>query len=366
MDDTPHPRGAGQTPIVIRARYRRFIWAGAAVFVAWVIYSAPGALTILLGGSLLALILRYPFEVLSRFMPRRAAVAVILAILALIVVGAAVLLIPPLLSELQAFVRDLPVRTQKADVALRDLITRMVESGALPAGSDLAVSNVQQELLARATRTLSHAFDYALITVRGVFRLVIQAFGVTFVAVYLLLDAPKLKDASIRHSPSRYQDDVRELWEAGGQALSRYLVSLVIVAAVQGTVATAFLWALGVPYPLLLGSWIAATSTIPYIGTWFGGIPAIVMAAFVSPLTALLTFLLFFASTTVVGNIVTPRVQGHAVRVHPVLVLLTVVAAGELFGILGVFLAVPGLAIGRVLFDFLWVRVRTEEDRTVG
>ena len=69
-------------------------------------------------------------------------------------------------------------------------------------------------------------------------------------------------------------------------------------------------------------------------------------------------FLLFFLSTTAIGNVITPRLQGAAVRVHPVLVLLSVIAAGEVFGLVGLFLAVPVLAVGRVLFDFLRQRVR--------
>jgi predicted PurR-regulated permease PerM len=60
----------------------------------------------------------------------------------------------------------------------------------------------------------------------------------------------------------------------------------------------------------------------------------------------------------VIGNIITPRIQAEAVQVHPVLVLLSVVAAGNLFGILGVFLAVPALAVARVLLEFVTRNVR--------
>jgi len=59
-----------------------------------------------------------------------------------------------------------------------------------------------------------------------------------------------------------------------------------------------------------------------------------------------------------VGNLITPRLQGGAVRVHPFLIFLGVVAGGELFGVVGIVLAVPAIAALRVLYDFLRVRLR--------
>ena len=110
----------------------------------------------------------------------------------------------------------------------------MVDAGVLPsnADADVVVLDLQQGILSRASAGVGRVFDHALGTVRGAFGVVIRAFGVVFVAVYLLLDAGKLKAASARYSPPRYRDDVLELWKAAGQSLSRYLVSLLLVAAI--------------------------------------------------------------------------------------------------------------------------------------
>jgi AI-2E family transporter len=63
----------------------------------------------------------------------------------------------------------------------------------------------------------------------------------------------------------------------------------------------------------------------------------------------------------VVGNVLSPRIQGQAVRVPPMLIFLATIVGGELFGLSGVVLAVPTMAVLRVLFDFLRVRLRAEE-----
>ncbi|MFW6074753.1 MAG: AI-2E family transporter, partial [Chloroflexota bacterium] len=118
------------------------------------------------------------------------------------------------------------------------------------------------------------------------------------------------------------------------------------------------LWAIGVPFPLLLGAWVSVTAIIPYLGAFLGAIPAIIIGFLISPLTGVLVIILYIIIQQLESNLLTPQIQGQAVRVHPVIVLLAVIAGSEIDGIRGAVLAVPALAVARVLFDFLAVRLR--------
>jgi predicted PurR-regulated permease PerM len=60
--------------------------------------------------------------------------------------------------------------------------------------------------------------------------------------------------------------------------------------------------------------------------------------------------------------VLTPRIQGEAVRVHPILIFLAVIAGGELFGIFGIVFAVPAVAVLRVLFDFFRARLHVKRN----
>jgi predicted PurR-regulated permease PerM len=91
------------------------------------------------------------------------------------------------------------------------------------------------------------------------------------------------------------------------------------------------------------------------------GIAAVIVALTVSPTTALLTALLFVGIQQLESNFLTPKIQGDTLRVHPILVFLAVIVGGGLGGVFGVIVAVPTLAILRVLFDFLRVRLRTDD-----
>ena len=112
------------------------------------------------------------------------------------------------------------------------------------------------------------------------------------------------------------------------------------------------------PYALLLGAWVSATAIIPYLGAFLGAIPAVILAIlFESPTVAILTVLVYVAIQQLEGNLLTPYIQGQALRVHPIFVLLAVIGGGAIAGIAGVIFAVPALAIVRVLFDFFRARL---------
>lgn len=103
------------------------------------------------------------------------------------------------------------------------------------------------------------------------------------------------------------------------------------------------------------------TAIIPFLGAWLGAIPAVILAFTVSPLTAVVTALLFLAIQQLEGNVLTPRIQGEAVNLPSILIFLGVIAGGEIAGLLGVFFAVPTLAVLRVLFDFFRTRLYTDD-----
>ncbi|MDQ3523710.1 MAG: AI-2E family transporter [Chloroflexota bacterium] len=127
---------------------------------------------------------------------------------------------------------------------------------------------------------------------------------------------------------------------------------------IQGVMAAIGLWLLGVPYFFVLGIWMAVTAILPYIGAFLGGIPAVIIALTISWQLAVVTIVLYVVINQFEGNLITPRIQGNAVRVHPVMIFIAVLLGNALGGILGAIIAVPTLAIVRVLAEFFWVRLR--------
>jgi len=363
-DENPPLIGDGQlTPIVVPRRLGYAAVAAVVLLILFVLWTVPAVITILIGGTAFALLFSYPVRLLDRYMPRPLAVAITLITAIAVTAGALMVAIPPIAAQVTDFATDLPGIVTDAEERIRETAVRWEEEGLLPEDTDEMIGDLEAELGSRATNLIEPVLTGILGQVTGLVGLFITVFGILFVGITLLLDGERLRRRVTLAFPHRYHDDLDQLWNDLGSSMSRYLGGLMAIALIQGALVSVALLFLGVPYALILGVWVAITSIIPYVGAWLGAIPALILAALESPITALWVLLVYFGVQTFEGNVLTPRIQGDAVRVHPIIVLLTVVAVGSLFGIIGVILAVPLLAVARVLFDFLHARVHLQDSQ---
>jgi predicted PurR-regulated permease PerM len=107
---------------------------------------------------------------------------------------------------------------------------------------------------------------------------------------------------------------------------------------------------------------LALLDVIPMIGPIIAGIPAVLLAFTVSPATALWTLVLFLVIQQLQGNFLQPMIQKQAVDVPPAVLLFAVVAAGVLFGFLGVLLAAPLTVVVYVLVQRVYVKTLLGKD----
>jgi len=329
----------------------------ALVLLVFFLHAAPGVIAIAVGGTVLALILSLPVRWLSRLMPRGLAILVTVLLLLGFIALALVLLVPVLIEQLGALVSSIPGIASSLDREFRELLRSLEEGNMLPIAREEVVSNITQDLFGRAQALAQNVLFRITGFVSSLFNLAVLLFGIVFVAIYLLVDVRRIKAAYLRATPARYRRDAGDLWAAFDVSLSRYLGGLALVIVAQGMLSGLALWFLGVPYPLLLGAWVSATAIIPFLGAWLGAIPALVLALLESPTTVVLTALAFLVVQQFESNVLSPRVYGQAVRVHPILVILAVVGGGQIAGLAGAVLAVPMLAVSRVLLDFLRPRL---------
>jgi predicted PurR-regulated permease PerM len=373
------PRGKGReaksgsggylTPIPVSSRvWIGIVVVGVALF-ALLLYAAPTVPAVALGGVALAIVLSFPVRALSHFMPRGLAILLtVVVMLGLISLGF-FFLVPLLIEQLSTLVRNTPRIANSANQFLLDVINALNESQLVPGSDPEAFGRrLVTDLFDRAQNLTENLLRSFLGFVPRVFNFGVTLFGILFVAIYLLVDVRKVKATFLRTAPAHYRHDARDLWEAFGESLSRYLGGLVFVVMIQGVLAAAALYLLGVRYAILLGVWVSVTAIIPYLGAFLGGIPAVIVAlVFGSPhfesstTTAILTIVAYVLIQQLEGNFLTPRIQGQALQVHPILVLLAVIAGGELAGLAGIIFAVPALAVFRVLFDFFRVRLRRRQ-----
>jgi predicted PurR-regulated permease PerM len=361
-------RGMGRrtrtpTPIFVSPRVAVVLSVVGAAALAYVLYAAPSILVVALGGTALAVVLSFPVRALSHVMPRGP--AILLTFLGLLgMVGLALgYLVPLLVQQMSRLIVRTPDIANSANRLLIDAIAFLDRRELLPGSDPEAFGReLVTDLFDRAQSLTENLLRDLIVFIPQVFNFGIILFAVLFVAAYLLVDVRKVKAAYLKAAPKRYRQDARDLWDAFGYSLSRYLGGLLFVAAVQGVLAGVALWILDVPFALLLGVWISITAIIPYLGAFLGAIPAVVLAFFQSPTTGVLAVVAYILIQQLEGNYLTPRIQGQVLHVHPILVLLAVIGGGQLAGLAGVIFAVPTLAVLRVFFDFFRARIRTSPD----
>jgi predicted PurR-regulated permease PerM len=349
------------TPIRISRRTRTALILVVIAVLAYVVYRVPDVLTTTVGGIGLALALSFPVRFLSRFLPRGLAIFFSFLLVVGLVVLAALYLVPLVVEQLASLVSAVPEIANTVGQYLQDALNFLQNRGFLPGDPQQIISRIRDDLVNAAQTVAGTVLSGAFGFVYSTFGFAVTLFGVIFIGAYLLVDVRRVEAAFLRAVPHDYRSDARTLWGAFGYSLSKYLGGLAFVVAIQGAISAVGLFLLGVPYALVLGAFVSVTAVIPYLGAWLSAIPAVIVALTVSPTTALLTALLFLGIQQLEGNFLTPKIQGDTLHVHPILVFLAVIVGGGLGGIFGVIVAVPALAVLRVLFDFFRVRLRTDE-----
>jgi predicted PurR-regulated permease PerM len=348
------------TPIRISKRTRAVLLVLAGVALILLMWFAPTVPVVLLGGFAVAMALSFPVRWLSYLMPRGLAILVTFLVLTGLGALALLFLVPILISQLASLVKVAPDLAREANATVRALLEPLSQMGLLPGTPDQFMSTLGRDLVSLAQDLARQTLGGLVRVVSGAIGVALSLFGVVFVAVYLLANVRKLKATFLVSSPKRYRRDARQLWDGFAFSFSRYLSGLGLDMLIQGAISTVGLFLLGVPYALLLGTWVSLTAVIPYLGAWLGAVPAVIVAFTVSPLTALLTAIFYLIVQQLEGNVLQPRIQGSALNVPSILIFLAVIAGGEIAGLLGVIFAVPALAALKVLFDFFRERLQTE------
>jgi predicted PurR-regulated permease PerM len=349
------------TPIRVSKRTRNVLLVLGLAALVLLMWLAPTVPVVLLGGFALAMPLSFPVRWLSRTMPRGLAILVSFLFLVALGVLALLVLVPILIEQLASLIRAAPDVVRGARETLRGTLEPLSELGLLQGTPDEFMSRLGQDLLNLAQNAAQQVLGGLARFVSVTFGIALSLFGVLFVAVYLLANVRKIKATYLSVAPKRYRRDARELWDSFAFTLSRYLSGLALDMFIQGAISALGLFLLGVPYALLLGAWVSLTAVIPYLGAWLGAIPAVMVALTVSPTTALLVALLYLVIQQIEGNVLQPAIQGTALNLPSILIFLSVIAGGEIAGLLGVIFAVPTLAVLKVLFDFFRARLQTED-----
>jgi len=183
--------------------------------------------------------------------------------------------------------------------------------------------------------------------------IVLYAVTIPFLVFFFLKDGREMKKAFISIVPNRYFEFSLDLLYKMDVQLGNYLRSQFTDAVVFGVLATIALWLLDVKYFMFIGVFAGMANLIPYVGPIAGALPAVAVALFdAGDVTKAIQIVIAFIFLKLTDDmLVQPLLVAKGVHLHPLLVLLAIIIGGELFGMLGMLLAVPATGFVKVVLQ---------------
>lgn len=178
-----------------------------------------------------------------------------------------------------------------------------------------------------------------------------QVILILLAGAYFLYDYPKFTANFKRFVPIRYKRLYDDITKKADTAIGGYIRGQLLITSALGILIWIGLSLIGVPSALPISFLAALFNIVPYLGPIIGVIPAVLLGFTISPLHALGAAGVFIAANQIEGNVLAPYILSKSTDLHPVTVLLGILAGAGMFGLVGALLAVPILALGKILIE---------------
>jgi predicted PurR-regulated permease PerM len=184
---------------------------------------------------------------------------------------------------------------------------------------------------------------------------------VPFILFYLLKDRKKLTPFVLEFIPTKFRQRFLQVILEMNHQISSYIRGQIIVSFCIGFLLYIGYLIIGLEYSLVLAVIAAFTSIVPYLGPAIAITPALIVATVTSPVLLLKMLVVWTIVQLIEGKFISPQIMGKTMHVHPITIIFVILTAGNLFGIMGIILAVPGYAILKVIVTHLygWFKLRT-------
>jgi len=276
-------------------------------------------------------------------MPRWLAIVITYVALVVLLVLLGVLIVPRVVGELQQLKEQWPQFQEQVRLRFDTMLKWHQE---LPEAVREQLDNMVLSLQEGSRAMVHSLFNTTLVAVSWVAKGMI----ILVLSIYLLLDKDSLKKSALALIPRRAR---RETVTVVGDVLGvirAYLRGQIVVIGFVAITVSAVLLVFQIPYALVIGSFAGLLEVIPYFGAVAGAIPGVLYTFSQNGLVAGAFMIGFFiAINQIEGHVVIPLVMGRNLEMRPIWVLLSLLVGAELYGVIGLIVAVPVARILQVI-----------------
>lgn len=196
--------------------------------------------------------------------------------------------------------------------------------------------------------SLSGVFSKVYGFVTSAFRLVL----IIIFSFYFSVDKEKFTHKVRKSMPNKYREDITYLANRIDIALQQFIRGRMLLAIFVGFLTMIYLLILRVDFAIIIGLITCVADIIPFIGPFLGCVPAVLFAFMDSPIKAFWVLILFILVQWIENNILAPKLIGDSTGLNPLLILISIIIGGGIFGVWGMVISVPITSIICILIDF--------------
>lgn len=317
--------------------YRTIVLLIAALVVVWSLINLWPILVIVTTSFIfMAALFPYVEWLVHHKVPRTLAVTLIMGAILLALTGLAVLVVPAMISEVADLRDSLPEDAREAEEFLDSIgIEVSLEERARNINWDRAISG-------------EAALDYGQRAVS----VAVALFTIFFLTAYLLVDTPRMNRFLYQFVTPGHEPEVERVLLSLRKAVGGYIRGQLITSAVITVFTFIVLTAMGVPNAIAFAVLAGFVDIIPIIGAVIAVFLPAIAAFQESPTQGAVVLVALLLYQQFEDRILNPYVYGSTLNLPPVIILVAVLVGGALYGVVGVLLALPAAAVGRVVLDY--------------
>ncbi len=332
------------------------------LIVAWIFANGNLFLSILTP-FIIAGVISYAFNPVIKFMQKKKigrtwAVVILFLVFTALGIAFSITIIPRLVLEVKQLLERLPGISSRWYGNLSDWFVSNLSRYSFAPGSIDEVLGFfgfdPDSISAKLVNTAGTIFS----SIAKILSNVVMVITIPVITFYFMKDGEKIKGFSTSIIPVESKDRILDVSGKIDKVFGGFIRGQIIVSVFVGVMSGIALIIIGVDFWLILGLIAGVTNIIPYLGPFIGAVPAVLMTLALNPSRTIWVILAFVVIQQIESAIISPKIVGDRVGLHPALIIFALLAGGSFLGLVGLIVAVPLAGVIKVIVQelALWIR----------
>ncbi|MDA8236186.1 MAG: AI-2E family transporter [Clostridia bacterium] len=306
---------------------------------------------------LLAFLVAYLLKPMVNFLERRGltrllAICAVYLLMAALAAGVAFYGFPKLISELNQLGETIPEYTRRIK-EINNTVQLQYDRFTLPDSVRLVVD----QRIAEGEKGILRMVDKAAGSLLGLFSHLFSFLLAPVLGFYILKDAEGIRKKFEGSIPTRYRADVLALVRDVDQVVRSFIRGHLMVSFIVGVLTWLGMALIGMPFALVIGIIAGVADLVPFFGPLIGAVPAVAIGSLQSWQLAGYALLVILVVQQLEGNVISPKILGDSLGLHPLMIIFVLLAGGHLYGVVGMLVAVPLAASIRVIGRYVFLKL---------